>query len=231
MWLRERLPHHHLNSETKDAVRIGMGSVATMAALVLGLLVTSTKGAYDTEKSEVIQLAAKVVHLDCVLADYGPETAASRDILRRSVESAIDRMWPESNLGSRSTTLPTASWTAGLPLSIQQLSPASEAQRTFKLQAGQLANELGQLRWLLFEQAESSISLPLLVITVFWLALTFISVGLLAPPNATVIAAQLMAALSVPGAIFLILELDQPFDGLVRISNEPMLTALSQLSR
>jgi hypothetical protein len=230
MRLRERLPQHHLNTETKEAVRIGMGSVATMAALVLGLMVTSTKRVYDTEKSEVMQMAAKIAYLDRVLDNYGPETAECRVILRRSVQAAIRRIWPKTKEGSDADA-PATSWTQELPRAIQNLSPRDDAQRTFKSQAAQVAGDLGQTRWLLFEQSESSISVPLLVIVVLWLVLTFMSVGLFAPSNATAVAAQLMAALSVSGAIFLILDLDRPFTGLVTISSEPMLHALSQLAK
>src|SRR2546430_6216690 len=92
--VRAALPEDHLSSETKDAVRIGMGLVATMAALVLGLLVASTKGAYDTQKGEVSQMAAKIVFLDRVLANYGPETGGARKLLHGSVGSAINRLWP-----------------------------------------------------------------------------------------------------------------------------------------
>src|SRR5437870_13295112 len=95
MCIRAALPEHHLTTDTKDAVRIGMGLVATMAALVLGLLVASTKGAYDTQKNEVSQMAAKIVFLDRVLANYGPETGGARKLLRGSVGSAINRMWPD----------------------------------------------------------------------------------------------------------------------------------------
>src|SRR5213592_5149267 len=98
MCIRAALPEHHLSADTKDAVRIGMGLVATMAALVLGLLVASTKGAYDTQKGEVSQMAAKIVFLDRVLANYGSETAKSRELLRRSVGSAINHMWPDKKL-------------------------------------------------------------------------------------------------------------------------------------
>src|SRR5213083_639528 len=93
--VRAALPQDHLSAETKDAVKVGMGLVATMAALVLGLLVASTKGAYDTQKSEVTQMAAKTVFLDRVLANYGSETAESRELLRRTVGSAISQMWPD----------------------------------------------------------------------------------------------------------------------------------------
>src|SRR6266403_2315127 len=93
--IRAALPEHHLTTDTKDAVRIGMGLVATMAALVLGLLVASTKGAYDNEKSEVTQMAAKLIFLDRVLAIYGPETAKTREMLRSPVESEVARRGPD----------------------------------------------------------------------------------------------------------------------------------------
>src|SRR5216117_2608403 len=97
MCVRAALPQHHQSADTKDAVRIGMGLVATMAALVLGLLVASTKGSYDNQKSEVEQVAAKIAFLDRVLAAYGPETAETRNLLRHVVDGAITRMWPDKS--------------------------------------------------------------------------------------------------------------------------------------
>jgi hypothetical protein len=226
--LGRRLPGHHQGSETKEAVRIGMGSVATMAALLLGLLVASTKSAYDTEKGEVIEMAAKLIFLDQVLRDFGAEADGCRKLVRESVESAVLRIWPaaESPTG---TLAPGAVWSQSLPKCILGLDAKNDAQRAFKEQAAEVAFDLGKMRWMLFEQMESSISYPLLTIMVFWLALTFLSAGLFAPPNGTVITAQATAALAVAGAIFLILELDRPFEGFVRISSEPMLNALKQL--
>jgi hypothetical protein len=145
IWLRARLPHHHLNAETKDAVRIGMGSVATMAALVLGLLVASTKGNYDTEKGEVIQMAAKIVYLDQLLANSGPESKECRDLLRSTTKSTISRLWPESDI-EKGELPPGTTWSRELPLAIQKLSPQTDAQRTFKAQAAGLIEELGQMR-------------------------------------------------------------------------------------
>ena len=230
IWLRRRLPDHHLSDETKDAVRIGMKSVSTMAALVLGLLVASTYGAYDTEKNEVIQMAARIVHLDQLLINCGPGAAESRGVLRGALRSAILRIWPTAKV-EQGTPAPDYVWTQALPRAIQGISTSDDAQRAFKSQAAALTNELGQMRWLLFEQTESSISVPLLVIMVFWFTLMFVSVSLFAPANATVNVAQLLAALSVAGAIFLILELDAPFDGLIHISSGPMLNALSHVAK
>src|SRR4029077_639331 len=111
---------------------------------------------------------------------------------------------------------------------IQGLSPQDDTQRKLKDQATTLATEIGQLRSLLAAQAAASISIPMLIILVSWLVVIFLGFSVLAPPNATVILALMIAALAVAGAIFLILELDQPFAGLIRISSEPMLNALHQ---
>jgi hypothetical protein len=214
-------------SETKDAVKVGMGLVATMAALVLGLLVASTKGSYDAQKNEVTQMAAKTVFLDRVLANYGSETAETRDLLRRSVGSAINRMWPDRKVAAQLD--PSASSGEGIFNSIEKLSPQNDVQSSLKSQAAQIATDLGQMRWLLFEQTESSISVAMLIVLISWLAIIFTSAGLFGPPNATVIIALMLAALSVSGAIFLILELDMPFDGVIQISQKPMYNALIHL--
>jgi hypothetical protein len=112
--VRAALPEHHLTADTRDAVRIGMALVATMATLVLGLLVASTKGAYDTQKSEVMQMAAKIVFLDRMLANYGAETAETRELLRRSVGSAINRMWPDKKSSQPAQLDPSVSLGRGV---------------------------------------------------------------------------------------------------------------------
>ena len=227
--VRAALPEDHLSSETKDAVKVGMGLVATMAALVLGLLVASTKGSYDAQKNEVTQMAAKTVFLDRVLANYGSESAESRDLLRRSVASAINHMWPDKKSSQAAQLDPSASSGEGIFNSIEKLSPENDVQRSLKSQAAQIAADVGQMRWLLFEQTETSISVAMLIVLISWLAIIFMSAGLFAPPNATVVIALMLAALSVSGAIFLILELDMPFDGVIQISQKPMYNALIHL--
>jgi len=230
MWLRRLLPAHHLSAETKDTVRLAMGLVATMTALLLGLLVSSAKGSYDTLRGDVIQMAAKISFLDRMLTGYGPETAEARAQLRTAVEGAVRRLWPEDGaapaLGAANLQAGNAVYAA-----IQHLAPRDDAQRIVKTQAANLAVELGELRELLLAQSVSSVSKPLLVFVALWLVVIFLSFSLLAPRNATATLALVISALSVSGAIFLILELDRPFGGLVRISSEPMLQALNHLTR
>ena len=228
MRLRPALPEHHLSEDTKDTVKLAMGLVATMAALVLGLLVASAKGAYDTEKSEVVQMAGKAAFLDRVLAHYGPDAAEARALLRRALEGALAQIWPENKFQEPQLAPNTSSGEA-LYDALQQLAPQDDAQRSLKSQALGIALDVGQMRWLLFEQAGTSISAPLLVIVVFWLAILFFSFGLFGPTNATAIAALLVGALSVSAAVFLILELDHPFGGLIQISSQPMLNALNHI--
>jgi len=228
--IRAWLPDHHISSEAKDSVRVAMGTVATMAALVLGLLVASTKGTYDAERNESTHIAARIVYLDRVLAMYGPATAEARAELKQAATGMLHRMWPEER-GEKVDLEPNETWTDALPKSIYGLVAASEVQRALKEQATRMVNELGQERWLVYEEAETSVSRTMLLVVVLWLAVLFLSVGLFAPPNGTVIVAMMLSAVSVSGAIFLILELDKPYGGLIAISSQPMRLALQHLGQ
>jgi len=230
MLLRTVLPAHHLNPESKDVVKLGMGLIATMAALILGLLVSSTKGSYDTKGSELAEMSAKVVLLDRLLAHYGPETKEARGLLRSNVVQFLDQAW-SGDSARPSHVGPRASGADTLYDKIQALAPQNDAQRSIKAEALSVGVALGQTRMLIFAQSGSSISTPFLVMVIFWLAIIFLSFGLHAPPNATVVTALFLCALSVSGAIFLILELDRPFSGLIQISSAPLSNALAQLGR
>ena len=175
-------------------------------------------------------MAAKVAFLDRVLLNYGPETEPARTLLRQAVDGAIFRIWAEAAIG-KDPADPGSAWSEALPKAIQKLAPLDDAQRIFKSQAAAVTTDLGQLRWLLYEQTDSSISMPLRIVVVSWLAIIFGSVGLFAPPNPTAVGALMLAALAVAGAIFLILELDQPYGSLIQISNQPMLNALNHLAK
>jgi len=228
--LRKSLPDPHLSAETKDVVKLSMGLVATMTALILGLLIASAKESYDTQKSGVINMSAKVAFLDRLLAIYGSEAGEARTVLRASVEGALASMWPDKKF-QRARMEPRTSDGQALYHSVQKLTPRDDEQRALKSQAVQIVTDLGQMRWLLFEEAGSSISTPLLVVVGAWLALIFTSFGLFAPSNNTVIVALMVASLCVSGSIFLILELDQPFGGVIQISNGPMRKALEHLGK
>jgi hypothetical protein len=230
MFLRAVLPEHHLSADSKDTVRLGMGMVATMAALVLGLLVASAKNFYDVQSNELTQMSANVILLDRVLAHYGSETKEARDLLRGAVARTLDLIWRQDR-HQPSQMEPTAAGGEILYDKIQALSPQNDSQHALQAQASSMAIDLGKLRWLMFEQGSTSISITLLAVLVFWLAIVFTSFGLFAPPNLTVIATLLLCALSVSGAIFLILEMYTPFQGLMQISSAPLRNALGHLGQ
>src|SRR5262244_2543832 len=224
------LPAHHLSEESKDIVKLGMGLVGTMAALVLGLLVASAKGSYDAQIADLTQLSANIVLLDHLLAEYGPETKEARASLRNAVVRFLDQIWSKG--GARASGLqPPLAPAETVYAKIQGLSPKDDAQRSLQSQALSIAMDLRKTRWLMYEQETRSVSLPLLVILVLWLTIIFISFGLFAPFNATVVSSLFLAALSVSGAIFLILEMYTPYVGVVQISDAPVRAIIENLGR
>jgi hypothetical protein len=230
MALRPVLPEHHLKDDTKDVVKLGVGLIGTMAALLLGLLVASAKSSYDTRRGEVTQMAARVIVLDRTLAHYGPETAEIRGYLKIGVGRMIDQIWGSDGNATRGLS-DSASRSEIVFDKMQDLVPHTDAQRALQSLAESIAISIGQTRWLLVEQSGSSISTPFLVVVVFWLSILFVSFGLFAPRNGTVVVALLVSAMSVAGAIFLILELDHPFSGFIQISSAPLRNVLVVLGK
>ena len=228
--LRRLLPEHHLSADSRDAVKLAMGLVATMTALVLGLLISSAKGTFDTERNEVLQLAAKVAFLTACW----PSTDRRRRRFARSFTTPSRK--PSGGCGRtkparRRSLNPDAQAGDAIYTAIQSLPSQNDVQRSLKAQAAAVAVEVGQLQTLLTAQSASSVSKPLLTAMVSWLVVIFLGFSLLAPPNATTAAALLASVFSVAVAIFLIVELDQPMSGFIRISSGPMVNVLNQFTK
>jgi hypothetical protein len=229
--LRRLLPKHHLGEDTKDVVKLGMGLIATMAALVLALMIASAKSSHDMQSTEVTEMSADFILLDRTLARYRPETKDVRSLIPVTIANVLDQTW--SGGAYRAENLDRALGPAADTFyeKIQQLEPRNDFQRALYAQTLQISMELGHKRSLLLEETGGSIPMPFLVVLVFWLALIFASLGLFAPTNSTVIGVLFACALSVAGAIFLILELDRPFQGLMQISSAPLRNVLVHLGR
>jgi hypothetical protein len=230
MFAHRALPEHHLSTDSKDVVKLGIALIATMSALVLSLLIASAKTSYDTRSNQLVQASADIILLDRALALYGPETKEARSLLQRSVAATVEQFWPAEGPKPIAITLGTSAVEA-LYGKIEELSPQSDVQRSLRSQAETMALDVGRTRVLLFEHLGTSIPLPFLVVLVFWLCIIFASFGLFAPRNATVIGVLCVCALSVSGAIFLILELDRSFEGLLQVPGAPLRAALAQLGR
>jgi hypothetical protein len=232
MAIRRALPAHHQDADTKDVVKLVMGLIATIAALVLSLLIASAHGAYDTQEAEVRHLGVQIVQLDQTLAHYGPETKEVRAQLRRIVETEFARIWPAGNAAPAAMmALPDHAPGDTLYDMLIGLTPGSEAQRFAQSHALQLATTMVDTRRLLAEQAGGSLSWPFFVVLIFWLVALFVGFGLFARVNATVNTAFFVGALTVAGAVFLILEMNRPYSGLMQISAAPIRNALAQIGR
>ena len=233
-YLRSVLPKHHLSEETKDIVKVGIGFLATLAALVLGLLLASAKSTFDTKAEELDQGAAKIILLDRNLRQFGPEADPARDRLRRLVISRSSLAWLRAEAAQSKDAAPAVPAAIGIEEvqdRIRALAPQNDAQRAVRERALQLAQDLAQSRWVLLEQSESTFQTPFMVVLIFWLAAIAATLSLFAPRNATLLVVTLICALSFASAIFLILELDRPFDGLLRLSDAPLRNAIEYLSR
>src|SRR6266853_1866897 len=201
------LPEHHLRDASKDTVKVGAGMIATLSALVLGLLVGSAKNTFDTAEAEMTQGSAKIILLDRLLADYGPETKAAREQLRRTVATQIEDLWPEEKTGvSGLAAFERTNGLEAVQMTLLKVMPTTDAQRQLFAAAQQICGDLRQTRWLLVEQTQSPIPIPFLAVL-------------------------LICALSVSGAIFMILEMSHPLDGTIKVSSAPMRKALEHLGQ
>jgi hypothetical protein len=219
-----RIPERHRGSDSREVLNAGTGLIATMTALVLGLLVASAKEAYDDQRRNLMQVSADVAVLDRLLAGYGPEAAGVRARLRSLVEGSFSRLW-------RHGSEPLSAGAEALYDELDRLPAVTDLQRSAKAAAEQLGMSIARTRWLMHTQSGSAISTPLLVIVVFWLTILFVGFGVYAQSNATVRLALFVCALSVAAAVFLILELDSPFEGLIRISDAPLRDVASRLGQ
>lgn len=221
------LPGDKLNSDTKEAIRLGTGLIGTIAALVLGLLIASAKSSFDTQTGQIRQITANIMLLDVFLKEYGPETTDARRALRKQTASLVDRVWTDNRRSHERFEVSPE----GLALYelTQGLKPATDAQRFLQARALQLISDTAQTRVLMFTQGQSPIPLPFLAILVFWLTMLFASFSMFARPGPVMIGTLGIFALSATGAIYLILELGSPFSGLLMIPSAPLANALPPL--
>lgn len=227
MLLHSKLPSSHLDADSKDVMKLVMGLIGTMAALILGLLIASANGSYNAQSSELQSLSANVVLLDRLLVSYGPEANGARDRLRDAVVASHDRIWPPDGV-VRPANLDAAT---RFVQQLQGLVPKTDAARFIQSRAMQMTESILQTRLLMSQQLGGSIPWPFLTVLVFWICVLFLGFGLFVRFNVTVTVALFVGALSVSGAIFLILELSEPYRGLMQISDAPMRSALAQIGR
>ena len=222
------LPEHHLSDQTRTTVSVSAAVVGTLSALVLGLMISTANSSFSARSREVRAISVDLIHMNRMMQRYGPEADDVRAKLRTYATAKMQELFPATG---------EPSWTNDATIvmmeatqdAIVSLAPTDERHRWLRSQALTLSDGLSQARWLLAEQAGSSIPLPFLILLILWLAIVFASFGLFAPRNATAVAVLCLCSMAVSGGITMILELDSTLSGLIRVSAEPMRHALAQI--
>jgi hypothetical protein len=229
MVLKRSLPENLLEAGSKEAIRLGAGFLATIAALVIGLMIASAKNTFDTQSTNIRQLGTNAVLVDQMLTKYGPEAAPARTLLREAIPTATARIWQENITGKIGSTFVVSGTGERFYDAIEGLKPGNAEQTSLKSRIIQIATDMGRTRLLVFTQNDNAIPVPFFIVLVSWLAVIFASFSLFAEPGPIVIASMLAFALSVSSALFLIVDLGHPFDGLMQISNHHLHVVLPKI--
>ncbi len=218
----QRLPEHQRQDDTQATVRLIANIFVVMTSLVLGLMITSAKGRFDAINRDVHTYASDLILLDRMLLLYGPEAAETRGKLLLYAERAANGQWTTNGELSDKTSIGTA---------LRALAPTTAPQLQIWNDIREQYRKVLALRWSLVEQAEGSIPRPLVLMLIAWLVLIFATFGFRAPRNAVVVTGFVAAAALIGGAIYLIVDMDSPFEGPIQISPAPLQRTLIEMRR
>jgi hypothetical protein len=231
MLLRMLIPERHFSPEAQDVLKLVLGLILTMNALVLGLLISTAKTSYDTKRGLLAQIAADVILADRSLALYGSEADAARIALHELVAGLTEQIQSVHEVPRETSSSELKVGAADFYQIVRKLSPRDDEQRALKAELLRISLEVAEIRASALTQAATSIPAPFLIVLIFWLAVLFIGFGLFAPANLTVLAALSVYALSVAAAIFMVVAMDEAFVGVMRISSEPLRNALAVIGK
>ncbi len=221
LFVRRRLPGHHLSSETQSVVTVSVAVIGTLAALVLGLMISAANSSFSKRSDEVRELSLQVIRVERNLRRYGPEGDDAR---------AKMRAWASIKLEQLSPVKGQAPPSPQKGIETLESVPTDERQKYLRTLCLTLSSNLIYERWSLEQHAGHSIPVPFLVLLIFWLAIVFASFGLFAPANATTIVALFLCSVAVSGGIYLIEELDNPHSGLIQVPFGSMRKALFEVT-
>src|SRR3954453_17892852 len=229
--LHRVLPRTHLTKEALDVIKLGTGMLSVLASLVLGLLIATAKSSHDSTEQAVQSYAAELALLNEVLRDFGAPATGARDLLHNYVEHFIVDTWPPNGVASELGRDPaTRRMLEHVRETIRALKPVDPGQAELQSEALKITTELLRQRWLLIEHQGPNVQIVVIVILLAWVTVIFVSFGMNAPTNPIVIGAFLICSLAIGASIFLILEMDRPLEGIMRISKEPVVRVLSQMN-
>jgi hypothetical protein len=220
----------HLSKETQDVVRLGIGMISVLASLVLGLLIATAKSSYDTTDDAIRHYAAELALLNETLRDYGGDAAKPRDLLREYTSTVLNDIWPSDGQIPHVGDARAAALMEHVREQVRALRPVDDEQKWLRDRALSVNEDMLRDRWLLIAEQGQNVSPVVLIVLVSWITLIFLSFGIYAPCNAMVAVSFFVCAMSIGGAIFLILEMDRPIDGIMQISSWPVRNVLAQMN-
>ncbi len=227
--LERALPESELSDRSRDVLKDATGMIATLAALVLGLLVTSAKATFDKSADRVSESGAKVIEIDRMLRHFGPEGQSAREHIRRYTLLLVDRL----ERGQRHPGGQEVPETERAVLvddimarPIRALEAKSDELKELKADVLEAVKSLASSRWQMIEESYNPLPKPFLILMFFWLGVLFLGFGIVAPVKPTVVVAMMLCALSVAGAVYLIMEMNRPLSGALRIPSMPLRLAL-----
>ena len=228
IFLRSILPERYFTSEVKDVLRLALGLITTLSALVLGLLISTAKSSYDAKRGQVMQIATDAILADRSLELYGSETHNARLALRNQIAALIAQI---ESPGASSLKLQPSSDKdlRDFFQMVRRLSPHDDSQRALKSEVLRVSLEFGQIRASALARESSSIPKPFLIVLVFWLTALFVGFGLFAPRNLFTVAALCVCAFTATTAVLMILDMDQPLSGFMKISIQPLRSAVATM--
>lgn len=241
--IHSRLPERHRSPESMALVQLMITLLVTFTAIVLGLLTTSVKAGFDAAYSARGHDAAQLAQLDRCLRDYGPETALIREQLRGYVAAVIASTWPDeprpvgvafpdpSKMPRTGESPLLSDVLSAVGRDVHGLQPTDAFHRTQLAACVGQYSDLLQARWKVIEGARPSFSPPFYWVLVIWLSILFGSFGLTARPNAMVATMTVLCALSITIAVFVILDMDEPYGGLFGVPSTAMRNALADMMR
>ena len=238
--LQSALREKHRSRETLDAVWLVMSILVTFTALVLGLLTSTVKSSHDLFEARLRGFASDIIQLDQGLREYGESTDPIRENLRTYVAAAIADTWRDEPLPTGAyPTFPPApdaeerqplgALLVGVASAIRRLEPADTFHRKLADSLAATTSDTLAQRWMLLVTAPDTISQPLIILLTAWLAVIFGAFGLISPRNVVVYLTIIMCALSISSAVYLILEMDKPLEGFIRVSSAPFRDALRHI--
>ncbi|MDE3174723.1 MAG: hypothetical protein KGM15_01265 [Pseudomonadota bacterium] len=211
------LPEAHTSDRSRDIIGGVVGMLTLLLALVLGLLIWTAYGVTQTQKSELQLLAARALEFNLEMKQYGPEGDKARQLLRTEIVWAHEQFWGDSRAMADATNV-TAGNMAAMDAFLTGLKPETDTQKKLLAAASQHYAAIGETRLLMSLQLTDPVSWPLILTVIAWAGLLFTGYGVLSRPNATTITTLGLGGAAVASALFLILELSQPYISSIRLA-------------